>query len=381
MDRDVVLFDLDGTITDPSAGITSSMQEGLRSVGAPAPSADELRRFIGPPLWDCFTQLGVPADRLDDAVAAYRVHYTAGAMYDAPLHDGIADLIAALATEGRTVAVATSKPTGPAELILHHHDLRDRMTFVGGASLDRSRVDKADVIAHTLDALGRPDPDDVVMIGDRAVDIDGGHAHGLGTIAVGWGFAEPGEAEASDPGVRVNTADELGTVLGASTRPETWRRAARALVVDDEHRVLLVRWEPSFGAIWLSPGGGVEPDERSDDAARRELAEELGRHHLELGPLVFTRSFRFGDSAHGFTGQREAWYLVRTDHFEPGDISQLPGAAEERLTTARWWHLDEIRATRERISPQHLADAVEAVLASDWDGLGRDISNSGRVPG
>lgn len=379
IDRGVVLFDLDGTITDPAAGITSSMQKGLAAVGVDAPSADELRRHIGPPLWDSFADMGVPADRIDAAVAGYREHYTAGAMFDAPVYDGMAELIGTLADEGRTLAIATSKPTGPAEQILIHHDLRDRMTFVGGATLDRSRITKTDVIAHTLAALGHPDPDDVVMIGDRSVDIDGGHDHGLATIGVEWGFGEPGELAGAEPGAIVQTAAELGELLAAGGRPESWRRAARALIVDTDSRVLLVRWQPGPMAVWLSPGGGLQPGERSDEAARRELAEELGRHDLDLGPFVCTRTFPFGESSNGWAGQREAWYLVRTEGFDPGDISRLPGADDDRLTTARWWTLDEIRNTDERVSPAHLADAVERVIDKAWDGLATDISTA-RVP-
>lgn len=376
LDREVVLFDLDGTITDPAAGITSAMQNGLAAVGIAAPGVAELRRHIGPPLWDSFADMGVPAASIDEAVSAYREHYTAGAMFDAPVHDGMAELIATLAAEGRTVAVATSKPTGPAEKILLHHDLRDRMTFVGGASLDRSRISKTDVIAHTLDALGRPAASDVVMIGDRAVDISGGHDHGLATIGVDWGFAEPGELDNAEPTSRVRTVSEIAELLSAGHRTEKWRRAARALIVDEQNRVLLVRWEPESTAIWLAPGGGTDPGERSETAARRELSEELGRDDLDLGPFVFTRTFPFSSSTSGFSGQREAWYLVRTSHFDPGDIASLPGAEVERLTSARWWTLDEIRRTNERISPPHLAEAIEAVLDPAWDGLGIDISSA-----
>ncbi|ETK37347.1 HAD hydrolase-like protein [Microbispora sp. ATCC PTA-5024] len=203
------LFDLDGTLTDPETGIVASMRHALSAVGMPEVEHGRLRSLIGPPLQDGFLRLGVPPERLDDAMHAYRERYTAGGMYENEVIAGIPAVLEALLAGGRTLAVATSKPAVFAEKILVHFGLDGFFTYVAGATLDGSRRHKADVIRHALGVLGAP-PEDAVMIGDRREDVAGAAACGVRSVAVTWGFGET--AEFADPGL-IAVVDTPGRLL------------------------------------------------------------------------------------------------------------------------------------------------------------------------
>ena len=209
----VVLFDLDGTLTDPKVGITVSMQHALASVGVTIEDPDELTWCIGPPIIDNFARLGVTGDRALDALAAYRERYDRVGAYENVVYDGIPELLADLTVDGRRLAVATSKAEHSARAILEHFGLAGYFEFVGGASADLIRSVKADVVTYVLVNLDKPDPATAVMVGDRHHDIDGARLNGLASIAVTWGYAIDGELEAAHPDRIVSTVPELGAVL------------------------------------------------------------------------------------------------------------------------------------------------------------------------
>ncbi|GII55825.1 5'-nucleotidase [Planotetraspora thailandica] len=209
------LFDLDGTLTDPEAGIVGSMRHALSAVGMPEVDQAVLRSHIGPPLQDVFVMLGVPQERLDDAVAAYRERFTATGMYENEVIPGIPAVLEALVADGWTLAVATSKPAVYAEKILVHFELDGFFTYVAGATLDGSRRHKANVIRHALDTLGAP-PEAAIMIGDRPEDVIGAAQCQVRSVAVTWGFGDP--ADFAAPGVIavVGTPAHLLEVLSAA---------------------------------------------------------------------------------------------------------------------------------------------------------------------
>lgn len=193
----LVLFDLDGTLTDPFAGISAGIIHVCVSLGRPVPSASALRSMIGPPFQDSFPAiLGIDAGEVPDAIELYRSVYETGGLFDASVYDGIHATLDALRATGHTLALATSKPTESATRVLEHFGLRGSFDFVGGAARDGSRHQKADVIAHVLawhdEAAPRPSPRPV-MIGDRRYDIEGARAHGLRSIGAGWGYGDDGE--------------------------------------------------------------------------------------------------------------------------------------------------------------------------------------------
>ncbi|RGA05261.1 HAD family hydrolase [Microbispora triticiradicis] len=186
------LFDLDGTLTDPETGIVASLRHALAAVGFPEVDHGRLRALIGPPLQDGFLMLGVPEERLGDAIHAYRERFSETGMYENEVIAGIPAVLEALVAEGWTLAVATSKPAVFAAKILAHFGLDGFFAYVAGATLDGLRRHKADVVRHALDVLGAP-PDATVMVGDRLEDVAGAAACGVRTVAVTWGFGDPAE--------------------------------------------------------------------------------------------------------------------------------------------------------------------------------------------
>lgn len=211
---DLVIFDLDGTLTDSADGIVSSFRHALGEIGAPVPEGDLSRKLVGPPMHHTLSAMGL-GDRADEAIAAYRADYTARGWAMNSLFDGIPQLLADLRAAGVRLAVATSKAEPTAQRILEHFGLDEHFEVIAGASLDGVRATKAEVMAHALAQL-EPLPDRVVMVGDRAHDVEGAAEHGIGTVVVDWGygaadFVEPIAVAAT---AHVATVDDLREVLG-----------------------------------------------------------------------------------------------------------------------------------------------------------------------
>jgi phosphoglycolate phosphatase len=194
----VVLFDLDGTLTDAAPGILACLRYALDDMGIPHPDDATMRTFLGPPLADTFGRhFGMTDPQIAQAIAAYRERYHDVGLFENAVYDGIPELLDALRGSERTLAVATSKPTYSATRILEHFGLADRFAFIGGADLEGTRHDKAAVIGHTLEELhvrhalrsGEP----ILMVGDREHDVHGARAHGIDTIGVLWGYGDEEE--------------------------------------------------------------------------------------------------------------------------------------------------------------------------------------------
>ena len=189
----VILFDLDGTLTDSAPGILNCIRYALDDMGIEYPDDDAMRRHLGPPLSETFgVHFGMSEADIARAIAKYRERFHDVGMFENAVYDGIPELLDGLAAAGAVLAVSTSKPTPSATRILEHYGLAHRFAFIGGAELHGSRQHKADVIEHTLDelgALGRYAPHDTaVMIGDREHDMRGAAAHSMPGIGVLWGY-------------------------------------------------------------------------------------------------------------------------------------------------------------------------------------------------
>ncbi len=210
---DLVIFDLDGTLTDSAEGIVASFRHALQAVGATVPDGDLVSRIVGPPMHVTLQEMGL-GDCADAAIAAYRADYTSrGWSMNRPFA-GIPALLADLQVAGVRLAVATSKAEPTAQRILAHFGLDSSFEVVAGASPDGARSAKSDVVAHALRQLA-PVPDRVVMIGDRSHDVEGAAAHGIGTIVVGWGYGQRDFTD-GDSGALTHVAsvDDLREVLG-----------------------------------------------------------------------------------------------------------------------------------------------------------------------
>jgi ADP-ribose pyrophosphatase YjhB (NUDIX family) len=140
------------------------------------------------------------------------------------------------------------------------------------------------------------------------------------------------------------------------------RPAARVIVVDEDERVLLVRFDfPHESSVWATVGGGLEPGETHEQAALRELAEEAGLEGVELGPLVWTRTHVF-ELGMKWDGQEEVYFLLRTAFFEPRPRLSWDQLESEFVTDVRWWTLDELERSEERFAPGQLRELLRALL-------------------
>ena len=210
----LVIFDLDGTLTDSAEGIVASFLHALSHVGAPVPEGDLAAQIVGPPMDDTFRgmELGGNADA---AIAAFRAEYGSRGWAMNTLFDGIAPLLADLRAAGIRLAVATSKLEPTAQRILAHFGLDQHFEVIAGASADGSRKTKVEVLAHALDQL-QPLPERVLMVGDRSHDVDGAAAHGIDTVVVGWGYGQddfPDRYTATSV-THAATVDDLRRALG-----------------------------------------------------------------------------------------------------------------------------------------------------------------------
>lgn len=212
----LVLFDLDGTLTDPGEGIANSLRNGLELVGIDPSEHQPLQQFIGPPLQESFVLMGVPETELDKAIVGYREHFADIGIFENFVYPGIPEMLAHLVGDGWTLAIATSKPETFARRILDHFDLAQFFDVVAGATLDGSRRHKSDVIQHALDQLPqRLEESTHFMVGDRNVDIEGGRLHGLDTIAVTWGYGSLSELESCSPSSIVEEPSQVLAILDA----------------------------------------------------------------------------------------------------------------------------------------------------------------------
>jgi len=210
----LVIFDLDGTLTDSADGIVSSFRHALDQIGAAVPEGDLASRIVGPPMHHTLSAMGL-GEHADAAIAAYRADYTTRGWAINSLFDGIGPLLADLRAAGIRLAVATSKAEPTARRILAHFGLDDHFEVVAGASVDGTRATKADVLAHALAQL-QPLPERVLMVGDRLHDVEGAAAHGIDAVVVGWGYgrADFADGTATNGPVHVATIAELRRALG-----------------------------------------------------------------------------------------------------------------------------------------------------------------------
>ena len=209
MKYSVVLFDLDGTLTDSKPGIINSIQYALNALNLPIPA--NIDTMLGPPLWKSFVEIcGVAEDAVDDAVAKYREYFNAKGMFENSVYDGIGELLACLQKAGLKLAVATSKPEFYAKQILEHFDLAHYFTTIAGSEMDGTRSEKAEVIAYALENFRGATS---VMIGDRKHDILGAKACQIDSIGVIWGYGSRDELHAAAPTHLASNTNELYNII------------------------------------------------------------------------------------------------------------------------------------------------------------------------
>lgn len=206
-----ILFDLDGTLTDSGEGIIKSSAMVLEKYGLPVPSYEKMRVFVGPPLHETFHKFGVPKEKCDDAVELYRVRYNTVGLFENFPYLGIRELLEALKAQGHRLFVATSKPEEMSVRILEHFDLAKYFEIIAGATLDRSRLEKSDVIAYLLQQAGSVE--NCIMIGDTVFDVVGAAAHKIPTIGVAWGYGKVEDMKNAGAMAIAETPEQLFDLL------------------------------------------------------------------------------------------------------------------------------------------------------------------------
>jgi phosphoglycolate phosphatase len=198
--RLALFFDLDGTLSDPSEGITKSVQHALQCLGRPYPGKSELQHYIGPPLrWTFPHLLGADDPTLiETAIGYYRERYETVGLFENEVYPGIPELLQQLQDDGYPLYVVTSKPTVYADRIIRHFGLDRFFIEVYGPELDGRFDEKRELVEFIL-CERCLDPRHTIMIGDRARDVESGRTNGTRTIGVTYGFGSIAEITAARP--------------------------------------------------------------------------------------------------------------------------------------------------------------------------------------
>ena len=213
LDYDWLLFDLDGTLTDPFEGITRSVEYALNAFGIEVEDRRVLAPFIGPPLVESLTErYGFTMEDAVAAVAKYREYFAVKGLYENELFEGIPELLSDCRKAGYKISMATSKPTHYARIIAEHFDIARYFDAIHGSSLDGTRITKSSVVAEAV-AEEHLDPSRALMIGDRRHDVEGAGEHGILTVGVLYGYGSREEHEAAGAAYIVNDLDELRELL------------------------------------------------------------------------------------------------------------------------------------------------------------------------
>ena len=211
---DIILFDLDGTLTDPKLGIVNSIQYSLNYFGINEDETESLVKFIGPPLKESFMEYyGFDEGKAVLAIEKYREYFSSKGIFENVVYPTIPKLLEELASSGKKLLVATSKPTQFAQRILDFFNLNRYFHFTSGSNLDGSRTRKSEVIEFALTECRWGANKNVVMVGDRKHDIIGAKELGIDSIGVLYGYGSRHELEEENPTHIVDNVADLRKVL------------------------------------------------------------------------------------------------------------------------------------------------------------------------
>lgn len=259
-----VLFDLDGTLTDPKEGICKSVQYALCAQGIEEPDLNKLEPFIGPPLKKSFQEFyGMDETAANAAVAKYRERFEKTGLYENEIYPGMKDFLAALRKKGVHLAVASSKPQEFVEKILKHFEIRQYFRVVTGSEKDGRRSEKKEVIEETLLQLfheKKVPAGDVLMVGDRKFDVEGARDLGLKCAGVSYGYGAEGELEEAGASYITDNLEELFYIItgekmtDAGTKISGWQKSVRILspiVYDLALSFLILFFFQAAGRVFL----------------------------------------------------------------------------------------------------------------------------------
>lgn len=215
MSWETILFDLDGTLTDPAEGITKAVEVALNHYGITVEDRSTLNKFIGPPLDESFPEFyGFNDEQVREATRVFREYFGRQGWAENIPYPGIDKLLGDLKAAGKKLIIATSKPEEFAVRIMNHFGLAQYMDVIAGASIDNQEgAKKANVIRKALQRAGVEDLSSVVMVGDRRHDVAGGHEVGMKVIGVLYGYGDRAEHEAAGADYIVEDIPSLEKLL------------------------------------------------------------------------------------------------------------------------------------------------------------------------
>lgn len=213
----IILFDLDGTLSDPKVGITKSVQYALQKMGIDEPNIDKFESFIGPPLQVSFADFyNFDEENTQKAINFFRERFKEKGIFENVLYSNIQLLLNSLKERQFTLVVATSKPTIFSEKILKFFNIDHYFELVVGSNLDGTRTSKTEIIQYILDKYNNYKLDDFIMIGDRKHDIIGANNTGIDSIGVTYGYGSIDELDQANPTYIVRCVDQLmGILIGS----------------------------------------------------------------------------------------------------------------------------------------------------------------------
>lgn len=203
-------FDLDGTITDSSLGITNSVLYALKKFEIEETDREKLCKFIGPPLTDSFEKYyGLSGEKRWEAVEYYREYYRDKGIFENHVYEGFEEMLKKLKEAGKKLVVATSKPEPFARQIMEHFGLSGYFDYVAGMELDGRRGTKVEVIRYALKECGIEDVSKVLMVGDREHDVIGAREVGMDCLGVLYGFGTLEELESAGAAYIAETVEDI----------------------------------------------------------------------------------------------------------------------------------------------------------------------------
>lgn len=209
-----VIFDLDGTLTDPKEGITGCVQYALTCMGIEPPEKDDLLDFIGPPLVDSFIRrFGMTAEMAEFAVKKYRERFSTIGMFENKVYEGVPQMLEQLKNAGCILAVASLKPLIFVRKILEKFSLSKYFSVIAGSDLEGKKHTKKQIIDDVLSVLPPISSDEIIMIGDRCQDVEGAKQAGIFSLGVTYGYAAPGELENAGADIICSSPEEISKIL------------------------------------------------------------------------------------------------------------------------------------------------------------------------
>ena len=195
---DYVIFDFDGTVVDTGEGILKSLQYSFREMGREVPELDDLKKFIGPPIYYSYTTYyGVSEEEVGEYIKKYRERYKVKGIYECELYDGMTQLLDSLKAEGIKIGIASSKPMHLIYSVADYLKITDKFDAIVGVKIDDSNhSSKTQLVLDAMTEMGATDKSKVMMVGDRLYDIDGAAGAGVDSCGAIWGYGNEEEFRA-----------------------------------------------------------------------------------------------------------------------------------------------------------------------------------------